>query len=214
MTTPTATFNAADPSTPGHYGASQTALLLLDFHSMFVQMAAGAGAPTVAQVAAEMRTWARTQSIQVIHCLIDADATPFPTCKGADRFAGILAAMKQSGGIDEPTELLPKDDDNDVTFTRRPGHVSALKSPGLDEFLKKKSIKSLVLAGLSTSSCVMRTSVAASDAEYVVSVISDGCADLDMGVHEFMLVKVLNDRGYTTTAAEFQKGFAEASSGT
>lgn len=181
---------------------------------MYVQMSGGAGFPSVVKVAAEMGTWARSQGIQVIHCLLDVNTTPFPTYKDADMFSGFLAAMKQSGNVEEPAELLDADGaDTDVTFFRRPGYLSALKSHGLDEFLKKKGIKSLVLTGLSTSSCVMRTSIAGSDAEYVVSVVSEGCADLDTGVHDFMLKNMLNDRGYTTTATEFQKDFKEASSG-
>ena len=89
--------------------------------------------------------------------------------------------------------------------------MSALKSPGLEDFLQEKGIKSLVLAGLSTSGCVLRTAVAACDAEYVVTVISDGCADPVEGVHELLVGKVLNSRGYVTTAAEFHDGFAKAS---
>jgi len=212
MATLAATFNAADKSTPGHYGPSQTALLLLDFHSMFVQKAGGPEASAALEVAAKMRTWAKSQGIQVIHGLIDMNATPYPTCKDADRLAGIAATMKSSGG-EEPAELLEGGGD-DVTFTRRPGYVSALKSPGLDDFLQKKGIKSLVLTGLSTSGCVMRTAITATDAEYVVSVISDGCADPGEGVHDMMVSKLLNNRGYVTTAAEFQEGFAKATGGT
>jgi nicotinamidase-related amidase len=211
MATLAATFNAADISTPGHYGPSQTALLLLDFHSMLVQKAAGPKALAALEVAAQMRTWAKSQGIQVIHGLIDINATPFPTCKDAGRFASVVASVK-SGGGEEPVELLEGGSD-DVTFTRRPGHVSALKSPGLDDFLQKKGIKSLVLTGLSTSGCVMRTAITASDAEYVVSVISDGCADPVEGMHDMMVGKVLNQRGYVTTAAEFQEGFAKATGG-
>ncbi|MCJ1460811.1 hypothetical protein MMC28_011193 [Mycoblastus sanguinarius] len=210
MTTLAAAFNAADKSTPGHYGPSQTALLLLDFHSMFVEKA-GPNAPAVLEVAVKMRSWARSQGIQVIHGLVDINATPFPTCKDADRLAGAVDAMRSSGG-EEPAELLEGFGD-DATFKGRPGHVSALKSPGLDDFLKKKGIKSLVLAGLSTSGCVMRTAITASDAEYVVSVISDGCADPVEGVHDMMVGKVLNQRGYVTTTAEFQEGFAKATGG-
>ncbi|KAF2472722.1 Isochorismatase hydrolase [Lindgomyces ingoldianus] len=210
MTTLAATFNAADKTTPGHYGPCQTALLLLDFHSMFVQRAGVPQAPAALSVAARMRTWAKSQGIQVIHCLLDINATPFPTCKDADRLVGIAAAMKSGGGSEEPTELLEGGgDDLDITFTRTPGHVSALKSPGLEDFLGKKGIKSLVLTGLSTSGCVMRTAVTASDAEYVVSVISDGCADQAEDVHEMMVGKVCNNRGYVVTAAEFQEGFAK-----
>ena len=178
---------------------------------MFVQKAAGPGASAALEVAAKMRAWAKSQGIQVIHALVDLDATPFPTCKDADRLTGVLAAVKSSGG-EEAAELL-EGGGEDVTFTRNPGHVSALKSPGLDDFLQEKDIKSLVLTGLSTSGCVMRTAVTASDAEYVVSVISDGCADGAEGVHDFMIGEVLNHRGYVTTAAEFQEGFAKARGG-
>jgi len=44
----------------------------------------------------------------------------------------------------------------------------------------------------------------------VVTVISDGCADPVEGVHDFMQGKILNNRGYVITAAEFQEGFAKA----
>ena len=210
MTSLAAMFNAADKSTPGHYGPSQTALLLLDFHSMLVHKAAGPKALAALDVAVRMRIWAKSQGIQVVHGLVDINATPFPTCKDADRFAGVVAAMQSSGG-EEPAELL-EGGGNDVTFTRRPAYVSALKSPGLGNFLQKKGIKSLVLAGLSTSGCVMRTAVTANDAEYVVSVLSDGCADPVEGMHEIMVGKVLHQRGYVTASADFREWFAKATS--
>ena len=207
MATLAAIFNAADQSTPGHYGASQTALLLLDFHSMFVKIAGGPLGAAALQVAAKLRTWAKSQGIKVIHCLIDPNLAPFPTCKDSERFANILGAMKSSGG-QEPGELL--EGNADIVFTRRLGHVSALKSPGLTDFLQEEGIKSLVLTGLSTSGCVLRTAITSSDEEFVVTVISDGCADASEGVHDIMVGKVLNSRGFVTTAAEFQEGFARA----
>lgn len=204
-------FNAADRSTPGYYGPSKTALLLLDFHSMFMKRG-GPSASAALQVAARVRTWAHSQGIQVIHALVDVNATPYPTCKDADKFASIAAAMKLSGGGAEPAELLG-DIYDDVTFIRTPGYVSALKSPGLDDFLQKRGIKSLILTGLSTSGCVLKTAIMASDAEYVVSTISNGCADPVEGVHDMMVGKILNNRGYIFTAAEFQEGFANATVG-
>jgi nicotinamidase-related amidase len=56
----------------------------------------------------------------------------------------------------------------------------------------------------------MRTAVTAGDAEYVVTVLSDGCADRDQAVHDIVVGKLLNNRGYVVTAAEFQKGFEES----
>jgi nicotinamidase-related amidase len=102
---------------------------------------------------------------------------------------------------------------DDVTFTKRPGHVPALKSPCLDDFLRKKDIKPLVLAGLSTSRCVMRTAITASDAEYVVLVISSGCADPVEGMHDIIVGKVFNQSGHVTTAAEFQEGIVKVTGG-
>ncbi|KAI2633592.1 Isochorismatase hydrolase [Hypomontagnella submonticulosa] len=204
-----AMFNPADITTPGHYGPSQTALLLLDFHTMLVRKVGGPKAVAALETAAKVRAWAKSQGIQVIHCLIDFEDTPFPTCMGADKLGQMVAMAKADGG-EEAIELSEGGSDGEVTFTRKPGHVSALKSPGLEDFLKQKGVTSLVLTGLSTSGCVMRTAVAATDAEYVVTVISDGCADPAEDVHEVMVGKVLSSRGYVVTAAEFQEGFTKA----
>ncbi|KAI1383745.1 Isochorismatase hydrolase [Hypoxylon trugodes] len=197
-------FDTADITKPGHYSPSQTALLLLDFHTMFVQKAGGPQAPAALDVAVKMRTWAKSLGVQVVHGVIDVNLPPFPTCKDPEMFKNVLAAM-QSGGAEEPAELVGEGDD--ITFLRRPGYVSALKSPGLEDFLQKKGIKSLILAGLSTSGCVMRTAVAATDAEYVVSVISDACADPAEGVHDMMVGKILN-RAYVATGSEIQEGLS------
>ena len=203
-------FDKADQSTPGHYGPSQTALLLLDFHSILVNQFAGPNGVAAMKTAAEMRTWAKSKGIKVIHCLIDIHGTPFPTCKDAERFAGVAKMMQADDAGEEPRELLEGGDD-DFTFSRVPGYVSALKSPGLEDFLQKNGIKSLILTGLSTSGCVTKTALAANDAEYVVSVLSDGCADRDQDVHDTMVGKILNNRGYVTTASEFREGFTKAS---
>ncbi|KAJ6121110.1 Isochorismatase hydrolase [Penicillium sp. IBT 18751x] len=202
-------WNDADKSCPSHWGPSQTALLLLDFHSMFVSRLPEKG-PAAVKVAAEMKTWAKSKGIKVVHALIDFSASPFETCKGSERLAAIVEAMKEHGAT-ESSELL-QDTDDEVTFLRRPGYVSALKSPGLDDYLKKNNIKSLLLAGLSTSGCVTRTAIPACDEEYVVTTISDACADSDDELHRVMLEKVLNNRGYVSSANEIRKGFEKVMS--
>ncbi|KAI1370120.1 Isochorismatase hydrolase [Hypoxylon crocopeplum] len=211
MTDHAATFDESEIFASGHYGPSQTALLLLDFHTMFVHKAGGPKALAALEVAAQMRAWANLQGIQVVHCLIDIDATPFPTCKDAGKLAGTVASVKSAGG--EEHARLREDGGDNITFTRQPGHVSALKSPGLNDFLQKRGVKSLVLAGLSTSGCVMRTAFAASDAEYVVTVISDGCADLMDDVHNMLVGKVLGQRNYVSSASEFQEEFEKINRG-
>lgn len=199
------TFDPSDPTTPGHYVASQTALLLLDFHQAFIEKAAGPDATAALHTAARFRLWARSNDIQVIHCLIDGQTTPFPTCKGFAR----LEVMARAMANDEPQELAEGGDNGDLTFKRRPGYISALKSPGLEDFLREKGIQSLYLAGLSTSGCVLRTALAAGDAEFVVTVVADGCADARKEVHDVAL-EIMGNRGYVATAEDIQLGFEES----
>lgn len=212
MSTQPVTFSTADQSSPGHYGPSRTALLLLDFHTMFVQKAGGPNAPAALNVAIQVRTWAKSQGIAVVHALIDVSATPAPTSKGAERLGAYVAALKNSGA-EEPAALLQGSREGEVTFIRRPGYVSALVSPGMLDFLEDKGIKSLILTGLSTSGCVMRTAIPATDADFIVTVISDACADAGEGVHDMVVGKLLPSRAYVTTAAQFQEGYAKAIGG-
>ncbi|TIA19585.1 Isochorismatase hydrolase [Aureobasidium pullulans] len=195
---------SADPADPGFYPPSQTALLLLDFHEMFLQHA-GPSANSAAARAAEMRKWATSHGILVIHALINTSKQLFGTCKDANRYKTIVAAMVSSGTSDEPTSLTDGADAGELTFTRRPGHISALKSPGLLDFLQERGIASLILTGLSTSGCVLRTDVQATDAEFVVTVVRDGCADADEELHKILMEKVLTSRGYVTNAAGIQE---------
>lgn len=199
-------FSRSDKASPGFYGPDETALLLLDFHNMFIERTAGSKAADAVQVAAALRIWAKAQGITIVHALIDTKAEPYPTCKGADRLKGIIASMDGHSAEEAPSlrEGLTEDE---RLFTRIPGYVSAFKSPGMHEFLQKKGIKSLILTGLSTSGCVMRTALPATDLEYIVTTVSDACADDGDGVHDFVINNVLNNRGYVTTSAEFRQGF-------
>ncbi|KAF4957608.1 hypothetical protein FSARC_11247 [Fusarium sarcochroum] len=200
MTT-TATLDA---SSPFAYRPSETALLLLDWYSLFVERAAGPQATAARDAAIEFRTWAKSQGITVIHCLIDANGALSPIIKDVERIQGLLEVMKTSTNP-EPTEL--RGDGSELYFQRVPGHISALKSPGLLEHLKEQGIKSLVLTGLITSGCVLRTAITATDAEFATTVISDACADPDEERHRVILDKIVPMRGHVKKSAEFQQAF-------
>lgn len=203
--------NHPDETMPSHYPASHTALLLLDFHTAFLSHMPEDKALAALSAASTTRKWAKTQNIQVIHCLIDPTLPPFPTCKDKHRIASIVEAFA-SGGAEEPA-VLREGTEDDKTFLRRGGYVSALKSPGLVDFLRERGIVSLVLAGLSTSGCVLRTAVAASDEEFVVSVLEDGCADGKGEVHAVLVGEVLPGRGYVYTCKAFREGWEERTLG-
>ncbi|KEQ68318.1 Isochorismatase hydrolase, partial [Aureobasidium namibiae CBS 147.97] len=150
--------------------------------------------------------------VLVIHALINTTKSPFPTCKEATRYNTIMSAMESTDTTVEPAELLGDGKEGNLTYTRQAGHISALKSPGLMELLAEKGIKSLVLAGLSTSGCVLRTALQATDEEFVVTVIRDGCADAKEGLHDMLMENILNGRGYVVTAHCFQELFEETRS--
>lgn len=76
-------FDATEKTSPGYYSPAQTALLLLDFHQMFVENIEDAGAREALETAAEMRKWAQSCGIRVIHALIDIEQSPFESCKDA-----------------------------------------------------------------------------------------------------------------------------------
>jgi nicotinamidase-related amidase len=200
MTTPA----AIDDSSPYAYRPSETAFLLLDWYSLFVESVAGPNAADARDVAVQLRNWAKSQGITVIHCLIDANGTLGPVCKDRGRYQGFLDAMKTSTDP-EPVEL--RGDDSELYFHRIPAYVSALKSPGLLEHLKKQGIKSLLLSGLSTSGCVLRTAVTATDAEFATTVIGNACADADEERHRVILDKIVPMRAHVKNSAEFQREF-------
>ena len=203
-------FNAADAGAPGHYTASQTALMLCDYHAPLLDRIGGTDGP-VLEAAARTRNWALSNGVLVIHNLIDTSSTPFPTAKGYDRLAATVAAAKEDPSKwDEPSKLTESSGGGEeVTFTRRIGHVSALKAPGILDFLEKRGIKSLFVMGISTSGCVLRTAFAACDAEFVVTVLEDGCADPKESAHDILVQSVLSNRGWVSTSKEFIAGFGK-----
>lgn len=172
---------------------------------MLIERTGGPAGADALAVAASTKKWAKAQGIHIIHCLIDSSSTPFPTAKDVERLASAMEYFKSSAGDEAPS--LVQDSDGEITFTRRIGHVSALKSPGLLEYLEENGIKSLVLTGLSTSGCVLRTAVAGCDAEFVVTVLKDGCADAEQSVHDALVNKVLSNRGFVYSADEFCAGW-------
>ena len=197
-------FGESDVTTPDHYGPSNTALLLLDWFSLFIEKLAGESAGDALKAAVELRKWARSTGITVVHGLIDANLGLTTTAKNQSRLKGLLETMRSA---QEPADLLDGRDEAEKTFTRKPGHISALKSPGLLEYLQERNIKSLIITGLSTSGCVTRTALAATDAEFVVTVISDACADSDQELHDVLIKKIFPSRGFVATAQQFREAF-------
>ncbi|HUI71147.1 MAG TPA: cysteine hydrolase [Spirochaetia bacterium] len=101
-----------------------------------------------------------------------------------------LRALRNNGSADalvSPRPVLTLTE-TDVLVTRRRG--SAFTGSDLEIILRAKNIDHLVLTGISTSGVVLSTFREAVDKDYILTVLSDLCADRDEEVHRVLTEKV------------------------
>lgn len=206
-------MSPTDESSPFFYNASQTLVVFLDYHSLFVKYIEGG---TAASKATELKVWARSQNISIAHALVDdaKDNDPPANLKGRETTSHLLGLLRADKSAWEEPRGIKADSTDEAVFTRRPGYVSALtsdKPSDINSWLKEKGYKSLILCGLSTSGCTMRTATHATDMGYVVSVIEDACADRTEEVHKFVTQKILPTRAHVFTLDELRKAWDETS---
>jgi nicotinamidase-related amidase len=101
-----------------------------------------------------------------------------------------LRTLRDTGTADalvNPKPVLPLTE-TDVVVTR--SRVSAFTGSDLEIILRAKNIVHLVLTGISTSGVVLSTLREAADKDYMLTVLSDLCADRDEEVHRVLTEKV------------------------
>lgn len=97
-------------------------------------------------------------------------------------------------------ELAPQE--NDIRVMKR--RVSAFTGSELEIVLRSNDIKHLVLTGVATSGIVLSTLTEASDKDFKVTVLSDGCADRDDEVHRVLTTKVFLRHATVMTIEEWK----------
>jgi len=90
----------------------------------------------------------------------------------------------------------------DVVVTKR--RVGAFSGSDLEIVLRSQGVTSLVLTGIATSGVVLSTLRAAADMDFEITVLSDGCADSDVGVHDVLMTKVFPRQAEVLTVDEWQ----------
>lgn len=190
----TAIFDAAKPNSPLSVPAANTALLLMDYQNIAISFV-GEKERGAVGIAAAARDWALEQGMHVYHCVVRTsgpNSTPPAQAKVADRWPFFESAVRDKPMLgEECTETAPKDKNRETVVTRMPGHISVLYSDGLTEDLKTKGIRSLILAGFSTSGCVLSTARGAGDQGFVVTVVEDACADPVPELHDLLMKHAL-----------------------
>jgi nicotinamidase-related amidase len=72
--------------------------------------------------------------------------------------------------------------------------------------LRAGGITHLVLAGIATSGVVLSTLRQAADLDYQLTVLSDGCLDADVEVHQVLTEKIFPRQAEVVTIENFRAG--------
>ncbi|MDP4239690.1 MAG: isochorismatase family cysteine hydrolase [Bacteroidota bacterium] len=89
----------------------------------------------------------------------------------------------------------------DIVITKK--RTSAFTGSDMEVVLRSIGIKHLVLTGISTSGVVLSTLREAADKDYVLTVLSDCCADRDDEVHRVLITKIFPRQAEVITAEEW-----------
>lgn len=101
---------------------------------------------------------------------------------GKERFTD--ANMDEFMKVDPPLSPL----EGEIVVKKR--RVSAFTGSDLEVILRSQGIQHIVLTGIATSGVVLSTLREAADKDYVITVLSDCCADRDEEVHRVLTTKV------------------------
>ena len=81
--------------------------------------------------------------------------------------------------------------------------ISAFAGSDLEVVLRSLEIKHLVLSGISTGGVVLSTLREAADKDYVLTVLSDCCADMDEEIHRVLTTKIFPKQADVMTEEEW-----------
>jgi nicotinamidase-related amidase len=132
---------------------------------------------------------ARRHAIQVIFVRL-AFTEGYPESSPRNKSFSALVGFGGMTVSDTATQIhesvLPQPNEPVVTKFR----VSAFAGSTLELILRSRQIDTLILSGISTSGVVLSTLREAADRDFVLTVLSDACLDLDPEVHRVLTEKV------------------------
>jgi nicotinamidase-related amidase len=132
----------------------------------------------------------------------DADLVGIPA---TSRMGARVASSPRAFHDDSPStavhdRVAPEPDDIVVRKVR----VGAFSTTDLDAQLRERGIDTLLVAGISTSGCVLSTVRDASDRDYRVVVLADATADPEPDVHAFLTERIFPRQADVVTVAELE----------
>lgn len=137
-----------------------------------------------------------SDSIKTVLLIVDVQDFYFPGGKSelvnpqeaADNAAKLLGFFRQKGWLvvhvkhqsssQADIHKIVKPLEGEMIFTKK--EVSSFNGTGLDEYLKRKGVKNLVICGMQTHMCVEGAVRAGYDLGYTITLIHDACATRDL----------------------------------
>ncbi|KAK7956556.1 uncharacterized protein PG986_005778 [Apiospora aurea] len=201
-------MSAANAYKPSAYPPSETALLLLDYQNVLVNMAQDQEhKDKLVSSAKALLDAARQNDVTIVHCLIDTAQDPPPTNKATELWATVhrplLASMTDSGA--EYCDLAAastSDGSKESVSVHPPGYRSVLVDDGIVSRLRGSNIKHLILGDVATSGAVLGTATHGTDLDFVVTVVEDACWDPNQGVHRALIEAVIPTQAWVTSVEE------------
>jgi nicotinamidase-related amidase len=100
------------------------------------------------------------------------------------------------------TELVPELEQHPDDYTVTKHRVGAFIGTDLDEYLRRRGVTQVFLAGISTSAGVESTARSAYDLGYNVVLVTDAMTDRDADAHRHSVEKIFPRLGETDTTAK------------
>jgi len=181
---------------------SDTALLVMDVQEGIVERLGEAAAAMIRPISSAIDA-ARAAGLPVIYVVVGFRKGFPETSPDNKSFSALKQNAAAMPGLEEPiavhASVAPQP--GEIVVTKR--RVSAFTGSDLEVVLRSQSIRRLVLTGFSTSGVVLSTVREAADKDYRLTVLSDGCGDMDGEVHRVLLEKVFPRQADVLTVKEW-----------
>jgi nicotinamidase-related amidase len=152
---------------------------------------------------------ARAAGIPIIYVVVGF-RKGFPEISPENKsFSPIRQNSAAMSSMEEPIAIYPDvaPQPGDIVVTKR--RISAFTGSDLAVVLSGLGVRHLVLTGIATSGVVLSTIREAGDKDYRMTVLSDGCADMDNEVHTVLLTKVFPRQADVMSAGEWAVRLSE-----
>ncbi|GAA2716929.1 MULTISPECIES: cysteine hydrolase [Streptomyces] len=184
---------------------ANSALLVMDIQRSVVELADdGSGYLPRLRRAIDAARAAGIPVVYVVMCLRPDDLEVSPRNKLVSAVARTGIFTEGTPAVEIPPEVAPQP--GDVVVTKRRG--SAFSGSDLDLVLRARDIDGLVLAGIATSGVVLSTVCQATDLDLRLTVLADGCLDLDPEVHRFLVEKLFPRQADVLSVADWAAAVA------